>query len=74
MAKLETGCLALRGIVCRSCAEHCEPGAIRLRPLPAGRALPVIDEARCTGCGECARVCPAQAIVLRAGPPAPQSR
>lgn len=29
--------------------------------------LPLIDLARCTGCGECVRRCPTQAVALVAG-------
>ena len=28
--------------------------------------LPLIDPARCTGCGECERLCPPKAVVVRA--------
>lgn len=30
-------------------------------------ALPLIDTARCTGCGRCAQLCPHRAVELRAG-------
>ena len=30
------------------------------------RVLPLIDLARCTGCGTCERLCPAKAVVVRA--------
>jgi ferredoxin-type protein NapF len=56
----------VQGTVCRTCSEHCEPGAIRFRLLPAGRAIPLVDEARCNACGECLRVCPVQAMSLQA--------
>jgi ferredoxin-type protein NapF len=56
----------VQGTVCRTCSEHCEPGAIRFGLLPAGRAIPLIDEARCNACGDCLRVCPVQAMSLQA--------
>jgi ferredoxin-type protein NapF len=56
----------VRGTVCRTCGEHCEPGAIRFRLLPAGRSIPLIDDARCNACGDCLRVCPVQAVSLQA--------
>lgn len=56
------GCLSERGVVCRSCREHCDANAIRFELLPGGRSLPLIDEARCDRCGECVRVCPVQAL------------
>lgn len=64
-ARVSAKCLAERGIVCRTCGEHCEPQAIRFELRPAGRSLPVISDARCNACGECVRVCPAQAVSLQ---------
>ncbi|HEY1015831.1 MAG TPA: 4Fe-4S binding protein [Herpetosiphonaceae bacterium] len=29
--------------------------------------LPLIDLRRCTGCGECERLCPTQAVAIRSG-------
>lgn len=64
-ARVSGDCLAARGVVCRSCGEHCEPQAIRFQLLPAGKSPPLIDDARCDACGECVRVCPAQALSLQ---------
>jgi Fe-S-cluster-containing hydrogenase component 2 len=64
-ARVEPNCLATRGIVCRTCSEHCEPGAIRFGLLAGGRSIPLIDDARCNACGDCVRVCPAQAMAIR---------
>ena len=64
-ARVEPNCLATKGVVCRTCSEHCEPRAIRFGLLPAGRAIPLIDDARRNACGDCVRVCPAQALALR---------
>lgn len=65
LARVGDACLAERGTVCRSCEEHCEPQAIRFQLLSGGRSRPVILDARCNACGECVRVCPAQAMALR---------
>ena len=56
-------CLNALGGFCSVCVERCPtPGAMRLD----GRAV-VVDAAACTGCGQCAWVCPAPggAIALR---------
>ena len=62
------GCLAKLGISCRSCGDNCAVGALQFRLQPGGRALPVVDEQSCTGCGACYRPCPVGAIRLRATP------
>ena len=61
-------CLTYRGVVCRSCGERCETGAIRFRFAQGRVARPQVDPASCTGCGACFAVCPAQAIILRDDP------
>lgn len=67
-------CLPQRGILCRSCEERCEPGAIRFIPRPGQPAQPDILKARCTACGECVASCPALAISMQAFPlPDPQT-
>ncbi|HEY0835260.1 MAG TPA: ferredoxin-type protein NapF [Azospirillum sp.] len=65
VAAVGTACLSLRGTDCRICGEHCEPRAIRFRPLGGGRRLPDIDGALCTGCGACVAPCPVAAIAVR---------
>lgn len=44
-------------ICCEACGEACEPQVIDYSGDWA-----VIDEERCTGCGECVYVCPMDAI------------
>lgn len=63
--ELTPGCLTLSGIVCRSCGEHCDTGAIHFQLPRGGVACPRIDAVACTGCGACIGVCPAQALTLR---------
>ena len=64
VARVLSGCLAHRGVFCRSCADDCEPDAIMFQPLVGGVARPTINPKRCTGCGECRTSCPVKAIVL----------
>ncbi|VAW17782.1 Ferredoxin-type protein NapF (periplasmic nitrate reductase) [hydrothermal vent metagenome] len=62
IAEVRGSCLSFEGITCRACEETCAPGAIRFRLMTGGRAVPLLNEADCTGCGACAVVCPNQSI------------
>lgn len=55
-------CFTALGVVCQSCGDACPEGAIRFRPRIGGPALPSLATDRCTGCGACIAVCPANAI------------
>ncbi len=57
-------CLALQGIVCRSCGDACESAAIRFQLKTGGRSVPQVVEQLCTGCGECLAVCPKRSISI----------
>ena len=59
-------CLAEAGIVCRSCGEACPDSAIRFRPRVGLPPQAIVDEAACTGCGQCVGACPGEAITLGA--------
>lgn len=63
-ARIETHCITHQKVVCRSCEEQCEPLAIRFTPVAGAVATPRVDLDRCTGCGACRSVCPAEAITL----------
>ena len=63
-ARIGAGCLSFNGTDCRMCGDHCDPGAIRFRPLGRGRWLPMIETGGCTGCGDCVGVCPVKAVTL----------
>ena len=64
-AAIDTACLAMRGVECRSCGDLCPAAAIRFRLVVGGSAMPELDTAACTGCGACFAVCPVQAINIR---------
>ena len=56
-------CFAFQGIACMSCRDACLAGAVRFE-LAIGGARPKIMTDACTGCGDCSRSCPANAIEL----------
>lgn len=64
IAELNGRCISLQGVSCRLCADPCDPAALGFRLLTGGRALPVIDDSRCTGCGLCISSCPVSALSL----------
>jgi ferredoxin-type protein NapF len=69
-AVVAASCLSAQGVVCRSCADHCEARAIRFRPALGGRSFAQVDLARCNGCGACVGVCPAGAVTMQLPVPA----
>ena len=66
VAVINGDCLAEAGIVCRSCGDACVAAAIRFRPRIGLPPQAVVNEAACTGCGDCVGACPGQAIWLGA--------
>ncbi|GBE43728.1 ferredoxin-type protein [bacterium BMS3Bbin10] len=64
-AHVKASCLSFNAITCRACEESCKAGAIRFRLMTGGRALPLVDEENCVGCGDCALICPSQSIEMR---------
>ncbi|GAB6044299.1 ferredoxin-type protein NapF [Endothiovibrio diazotrophicus] len=65
VAVVDDRCLALRGVVCRSCGERCPEGAITFRMVVGGAALPQLELAACSGCGACVAPCPVGAVAIR---------
>jgi ferredoxin-type protein NapF len=54
-------CIAWNQTICFSCQDICEENAI----IYKGMFNPVIDLEKCTGCGFCISVCPANAIEIK---------
>lgn len=63
IAVIGQSCFAFRGVACMSCRDACPSSAVRFE-LALGGARPRIDTEGCTGCGECAAACPADAISM----------
>nr|WP_285817700.1 ferredoxin-type protein NapF [Echinimonas agarilytica] len=61
----EQTCLAHKGITCRTCAEQCDQGAIRIRPQLGGVFIPNFSLDACNGCGACLAPCPVDAISIK---------
>jgi len=64
-AYIGASCLAAQQVICTTCAEQCEAGAIRFTPVVGGAPQPEINPHACTGCGACVAPCPTQAIEVR---------
>jgi ferredoxin-type protein NapF len=58
------GCLAVKRVVCRSCGDACEHGAIAFRPRIGAVALPAVSVDACNGCGACLGACPVAAMTI----------
>jgi ferredoxin-type protein NapF len=61
-ASIGEHCLAVQRVECRVCGDQCAPGALKFQPQAGGVSLPVLEAARCTGCGACVATCPTLAI------------
>ncbi len=59
---INDACLTQQQVVCRTCGEHCDAGALRFTPQLGRVAAPQVDLDQCTGCGDCLANCPTQAI------------
>ena len=62
---IRKNCLPIAdGIECGNCERHCPSGAIEMVPSDpddeTSAYIPVVNEARCIGCGACEYVCPSR--------------
>lgn len=62
---LRERCLTVGGVYCENCRDACETGALRFVPQLGAVPKPVFDADLCNQCGECAQVCPQDAINVR---------
>ncbi len=62
LAFIHKECLAHKDIFCRACSEACAADAIAFHPAVHKVPQPEVDPFACTGCGECYRYCPVNAI------------
>ena len=63
-AAIQSSCLSINAVICRSCGEVCDERAIRFKLEVGGVAIPQLDLDQCTGCGACFAVCPIRAVTL----------
>ena len=62
---IASSCIAQQNIICRSCGDACEAGAIRFSHRPGCVPRPEVEGDKCTGCGACVAPCPAKAIAVQ---------
>jgi len=64
-AHITNQCLAQQGVICTTCAEQCESGAISFTARIGKVSEPMLNINACTACGACVAPCPVQAIEVR---------
>lgn len=62
---IKKNCIPLTdGVECGNCARHCPVGAIMMVPADENDdesvMIPVVNDAKCIGCGACENLCPAR--------------
>jgi len=61
-AQVTEECFTNKNVVCVVCKEHCEVEALKFTPKVGGVMEIELSLELCTGCGACAKPCPANAI------------
>jgi ferredoxin-type protein NapF len=64
VATISDRCIAMKGVVCRTCGEQCDERAISFRPRVGGVSIPELDIEACSGCGACVAPCPVKAVSI----------
>ena len=64
--RIGRSCLTRGGIICQTCRDICPEHAVSFLLMPRAAPQPVVDPARCNGCGACVSACPADAVVMEA--------
>ena len=64
-AVITDSCVNYKGTVCQMCSASCTDNALKFEIQSMGIAAPQIDHLSCTGCGECYRSCPTNAIQIK---------
>lgn len=65
IADINSQCIALNNVECRSCGDQCEAQAITFALQPGKVGQPIINSLDCSGCGACISGCPVAAITMR---------
>lgn len=63
-AQINNQCLALKGVMCRTCADCCDVRAITFQLAVGGFSSPELNLENCTGCGACIAPCPTGSIEI----------
>ena len=63
-AQINNHCLALKSVMCRTCADCCETRAISFQFMVTGFSSPEINLDACNGCGACIAPCPSGSIKI----------
>lgn len=64
VAQVDESCLVNQGVMCQSCKDACDYGAIKFPPALGKPAFPSITIEDCTGCGACVAPCPNDSIKI----------